>query len=86
MKFLSIRQLLDRHPIALGLGITGTLLLGLLIQTIVLDRFPVIFGPEGSPDNFRIAVNQRKLLQTGRICDILSKIKLAAVRGASRTR
>ena len=52
-----IRQTLVRHPIALGLGITGTLLLGLFIQTIVLDRFLLIFGPEGSPDNFRVAVN-----------------------------
>ncbi len=53
----SIKQLFYRHPVALGLGITGALLLGLFIQTIVLDRFPVIFGPAGSPDNFRIAVN-----------------------------
>ena len=52
-----IRQTLVRHPIAVGLGITGTLLLGLFIQTIVLDRFPVIFGPEGFPDDFRVAVN-----------------------------
>jgi hypothetical protein len=57
MRLPAIKQLLDRHPVALGLGITGALLLGLFIQTIVLDRFPVIFGPEGSPDDFRVAVN-----------------------------
>jgi hypothetical protein len=56
MKLPPIKQLFYRHPVALGLGITGTLLLGLLIQTIVLDRFPVIFGPEGSLGDFRIAV------------------------------
>ena len=57
MKLPPIRQTLERHPVALGLGITATLLLGLFIQTLVLDRFPVIFGPEGFPDDFRVAVN-----------------------------
>jgi len=57
MKFLPIKQILNLNPVVLGLGISGTLLFGLLIQVYLLDRFTVIFGPVGTPhDDFRIAV------------------------------
>jgi hypothetical protein len=46
---VSFKQNLYRYPALLGLIISSTLLLGLFIQEILLDRFMVIFGPLGSP-------------------------------------
>jgi hypothetical protein len=48
-----------RHPVILGVCISGALLLGLLVQEVLMDRFTVILGPEGALDeygNLRIAV------------------------------
>jgi hypothetical protein len=48
-----------RHPVLLGASISGALLLGLLVQEVLMDRFTVILGPEGLLDeygNLRIAV------------------------------
>jgi hypothetical protein len=56
MKLMSTKEILYRHPAVLGLIIGGTLLLGLLLQGIVLDRFPVILGDIERLAEFRIAV------------------------------
>lgn len=56
MKLTSTKQILYHHPFVLGLIIGGTLLLGLLLQGLLLDRFPVIFGTVERLAEFRIAV------------------------------
>jgi len=53
---VSFKQNLHRYPAILGLIISCTLLLALFIQTLLLDRFTLIFGPTGSPRDFRLAV------------------------------
>lgn len=56
MKLTPAKQILYSHPAVLGLIIGGTLLLGLLLQGILLDRFPVILGGIEPLADFRIAV------------------------------
>jgi hypothetical protein len=56
MNLTPTKQILYRHPAVLGLIIGGTLLLGLLLQGILLDRFPVILGGVEPLAEFRIAV------------------------------
>jgi hypothetical protein len=53
---LSFRQLLNHYPALLGLIISCTLLLGLFVQELLLNRFAVIFGPLGSPRDLRLAI------------------------------
>jgi hypothetical protein len=53
---LSFKQHLFRYPVLLGLIISSTLLLGLFIQELLLDRFTVMYGPTGSPRDFRLAI------------------------------
>jgi hypothetical protein len=54
-----MKQWILRHPVLLGVGISGALLLGLLVQEVLMDRFTVILGPESAGDesgDLRIAV------------------------------
>jgi hypothetical protein len=53
---VSFKQNLYRYPALLGLIIVSTLLLGLFVHELLLDRFTVIFGPLGSPRDFRLAI------------------------------
>ncbi|MFC2046029.1 hypothetical protein ACFLTC_00715 [Chloroflexota bacterium] len=53
---MSFGQMLYNYPALLGLIISGVLLLGLLIQEVLLGRFAVVFGPTGSPRDFRLAI------------------------------
>jgi hypothetical protein len=53
---LSIKKMIIRYPAFLWLIISATLLMILLLQEILLNRFPVIFGPMGTVRDFRIAI------------------------------
>ena len=56
MQLASVQRCLERHPVVLGLSISGALLLGLVVQEVLLDRFTLM--PE-DPDVlmvFRIAI------------------------------
>ena len=52
-----IKQWLLRHPKLLGLSICGTLLFGLLVQEVLLDRFTLMLGDPDLLKDFRIAIN-----------------------------
>jgi len=49
-------QRLQSNPVALGLSISATLLIGLLLHEYILDRFTVISGEEDLLRDFRTAV------------------------------
>jgi hypothetical protein len=49
-------QRLRRNPAALGLSISATLLIGLLLHEVILNRFTVILSEEDLPRNFETAV------------------------------
>lgn len=46
----------QRRPAMLGVTIAGVLLSGLVVHMALVGQFAVIIGPQGSPDEFRIAV------------------------------
>jgi hypothetical protein len=56
MNLAQVKQTLCRHPFFLGVSISGVLLLGLLLQELLLGRFPVVFGEPEALAEFRIAV------------------------------
>jgi hypothetical protein len=53
---VSFKQKLYRYPVLLGLIISSALLLGLFLQELLSGRFAVIYGPLGSPRDFRLAI------------------------------
>lgn len=53
---VSFKQNLYRYPALLGLIVSSTLLLLFFLQELLLDRFAVIYGPLGSPGDFRLAL------------------------------
>ena len=82
MKSYPIKQWLRLHPVLLGLGISGALVFGLLMQEVLTGRLMVILGPESPPlglDNLRIAVVH--CLMTG----YLPAAVLSLLRGMRRT-
>ena len=52
----SFKQNLYRFPALLGLIISGTLLILLILQEVLLGRLSVVFGPMGSPRDLRLAI------------------------------
>ena len=52
----SFKDLLYRYPAILGLIISSVLLLGLFVQEFLTWRFAVVFGPQGSPRDLRLAI------------------------------
>jgi hypothetical protein len=42
MKMAAVQRRLEGHPVALGLGISGALVLGLMVQEFLLDRFSLM--------------------------------------------
>jgi hypothetical protein len=53
---LSFKQLLYHYPAILGLLISGSLLLLLFLQEVLLGRLSVVFGPAGSTRDLRLAM------------------------------
>lgn len=56
MRTPRIVQRLQRNPAVLGLSISTSLLIGLLLHEVILDRFPVIFGEEDLLRDFQTTV------------------------------
>jgi hypothetical protein len=56
MKLASVQRGFERHPVILGLAICGTLLLGLVVQEILLDRFTLMQADPEVQMLFRIAI------------------------------
>jgi hypothetical protein len=59
MNVRAMKQWTLGRPVLLGVGISGALLCGLLLQEVLMDRFTMILGPESARDEFgnlRIAV------------------------------
>lgn len=56
MKPASVQLWLERHPVLLGLSISGILVLGLVVQTVLLDRFTLMLTDPVVLMTFRIAI------------------------------
>lgn len=56
MKLASVQRCLERHPVVLGLSISGAVLLGLVLQEVLLDRFTLMSANPSVGKDFRIAV------------------------------
>lgn len=56
MKPASVQRWPERYPVVLGLGISGALLLGLVVQTVLLDRFTLMKANPVVLMTFRIAI------------------------------
>jgi hypothetical protein len=56
MKLASVQRWPERHPVLLGLSISGVLLLGLVVQTVLLDRFRLMLTDPVVLMLFRIAI------------------------------